>query len=228
MSITFNILTLFPELFPGPLKASITGKAHEKGLWDVKPTNIRDFAKDNYRSVDDTPFGGGAGMVMRADILEPALLSIDNPGRKIFMSPRGTPLKQPLVEELAQEETMTILCGRYEGVDQRFLDHHEFEEISIGDYVLAGGEIPALTLMEACIRLIPGAVGNVDTPIEESFSNNLLEYPHFTKPAHWETADGTILDVPEVLRSGNHQKIEQWRSEKALEITQKKRPDLLE
>lgn len=223
----FNILTLFPEFFPGPLSASITGKALEKGLWSFHATNIRDFAKDNYRSVDDTPFGGGAGMVMRADILEPAFLSITNPGRRLYLGPRGRPLTQQGVEELGQEDNMTLLCGRYEGVDQRFLDVYEFEEISIGDYVLAGGEIPAMVLMEACIRLIPGAVGNARTPIEESFSDNLLEYPQYTKPATWTTKDGDAYDVPEILRSGDHKKIEKWRREKSLEITRAMRPDLL-
>lgn len=223
----FNILTLFPELFPGPLNASITGKAREKGLWSYTATNIRDYARDNYRSVDDTPFGGGAGMVMRADILESAFLSIPDPGRRIYLGPRGRPLTQQRVEDIGREESLTLLCGRYEGVDQRFLDAYEFEELSIGDYVLAGGELPAMVLMEACIRLIPGAVGNADTPIEESFSDNLLEYPHYTKPAAWTTKNGETYDVPEILRSGDHKKIEQWRREKSLETTRTIRPDLL-
>lgn len=224
----FNILTLFPELFPGPLEASITGKALDKDIWSYNAVNIRDYATDNYRSVDDTPFGGGAGMVMRADILESALSSIDNPGRKIYMSPRGKPLTQQMVTQFSIETTLTLLCGRYEGVDQRFLDVHGFEEISIGDYVLAGGEIPAFALMESCIRLLPGAVGNADTPVEESFSNpHLLEYPHYTKPAQWTAADGRTYNVPDILRSGDHGKIADWRADKAQDITRKNRPDLL-
>ena len=236
----FNILTLFPELFPGPLAASVTGKALEKKLWSVRTVNIRDYATDNYRSVDDTPFGGGAGMVMRADILEAALLSFNKkkpsedggskPARRVFMSPRGKPLTQNLVEELAREDEITILCGRYEGVDQRFLDQYNFEDISIGDYVLAGGEIPALAVMEACIRLLPGALGNAATTGEESFSEKtggLLEYPQYTKPAIWTTCNGNILNVPEVLRSGDHGKIEKWRTAQSLEVTRRLRPDLL-
>ena len=228
----FNIMTLFPELFPGPLSASITGKAHDKNIWSYSTINIRDFATDNYRSVDDTPFGGGAGMVMRADILESAFLSLSTTscppsGRRLFLSPRGTPLTQKIVQELTQEESLTLLCGRYEGIDQRFLDVYQFEEISIGDYILAGGEIPALALMEACIRLLPGAVGNAQTPVEESFSQDLLEYPQYTKPADWIARDGISHRVPDILRSGDHKKIKQWRESEALSVTRKNRPDLL-
>ncbi len=227
MSLTFKILTLFPEMFPGSLGQSLSGRALENQIWSFDTTNIRDFANNTHKSVDDTPYGGGAGMVMRADIIEAALLSIENPGRKIYMSPRGRPLTQALVKEFAAAPALTILCGRYEGVDQRVLDAHDFEEISIGDYVLSGGEPAAMILMDACIRLLPGVMGNDDTPLEESFSNGLLEYPHYTRPATWEDAQGIAHDVPDVLQSGNHAKIREWREKQSLELTQKRRPDLL-
>lgn len=222
-----NILTLFPDMFPGSLGQSLSGKALERGDWGYSAINIRDFTKDVHKTVDDTPFGGGAGMVMRPDIIESALLSIENPGRKIYMSPRGKPLTQALAQELAAESALTLLCGRYEGVDQRVLDAHEFEEISIGDYVLSGGEPAALTLMDACIRLLPGVMGNTETTDEESFSNGLLEYPHYTRPAEWTAENGKTLSVPEVLTSGNHQKIAEWRHEQSLSLTKTRRPDLL-
>jgi tRNA (guanine37-N1)-methyltransferase len=226
-----NILTLFPEMFPGTLGHSLGGKALEQGLWSYKAVNIRGFAADRHKTVDDTPFGGGAGMVMRADVIEKALLALSlgerKIGRKIYLSPRGKPLTQNLVKELAEEETLTLLCGRYEGVDQRVLDAYEFEEISVGDYVLSGGEPAAMILMDACIRLLPGVMGNEDTPSEESFSEGLLEYPHYTRPAEWTTADGRAFEVPEILRSGDHGKIAVWRREKSLELTNERRPDLL-
>lgn len=190
MTWTVNILTLFPEMFPGMLGQSLSGRALEKKLWAYNAINIRDFAQDKHKTVDDTPFGGGAGMVMRADVIEGALLSIQKPGRKIYLSPRGKALNQKLVEELKSEESITLLCGRYEGVDQRVLDAHGFEEISIGDYVLSGGEPAAMILMDACIRLLPGVMGNDETAGEESFSNGLLEYPHYTRPAEWTDANG--------------------------------------
>lgn len=230
MSWHVNILTLFPEMFPGSLGQSLSGKALERGDWSYDCINIRDFGEGAHKAVDDTPYGGGAGMVMRADIIEQALLSVSQPGRKIYLSPRGKPLTQPLVKELSAQASLTLLCGRYEGVDQRVLDAHEFEEISIGDYVLSGGEPAALILMDACIRLLPGVMGNDDTADNESFGANtggLLEYPHYTRPASWESATGVHLDVPEVLTSGNHAKIEDWRRERSLEITEKVRPDLL-
>lgn len=222
-----HILTLFPEMFPGSLGQSLSGKALESGIWAFNAVNIRDFASGVHKSVDDTPYGGGAGMVMRADIIEKALLSVKNPGRKIYLSPRGKPLTQGLVKELAAEPALTLLCGRYEGVDQRVLDAHDFEDISIGDYVLSGGEPAAMILMDACIRLLPGVMGNEATPDEESFSNGLLEYPHFTRPAEWMDSHGTKRDVPEVLQSGNHAKIKEWREEQSLALTKARRPDLL-
>ncbi len=227
MSWHTNILTLFPEMFPGSLGQSLSGKALESGLWSYSAVNIRDFAEGVHKSVDDTPYGGGAGMVMRADIIEKALLSVKQPGRKIYLSPRGKPLTQKLAQELAQEQTLTLLCGRYEGVDQRILDAHEFEEISIGDYVLSGGEPAALILMDACIRLLPGVMGNEDTPLEESFSQGLLEYPHYTRPAEWTDSHGITHSAPEILKSGNHAKIAEWRHEQSEKITKERRPDLL-
>ncbi|GJL84534.1 MAG: tRNA (guanine-N(1)-)-methyltransferase [Micavibrio sp.] len=228
MSWHINILTLFPDMFPGSLGQSLSGKALEKNIWSYDTINIRDFAEGVHKSVDDTPYGGGAGMVMRADIIEKALLSIENPGKKIFLSPKGRVLDQKMAQNLSQTSAITLLCGRYEGVDQRILDAHDFEEVSIGDYVLSGGEPAALTLMDACIRLLPGVLGNAETPTEESFSTpNLLEYPHYTKPASWNASDGKTHDVPEILQSGDHGKIKAWRQEQAQKITQKRRPDLL-
>lgn len=223
-----HILTLFPELFPGPLGHSITGRALEKGLWSIDALSIRDFAQDKHKTVDDVPFGGGAGMVMKPDIIERALLSIPQRGRLIYMSPRGTPLTQSLVKELAQEPALTILCGRYEGVDQRILDAYGFEEISIGDYVLTGGEMAAHILLDATVRLLPGVLGNDTTTDEESFSNGLLEYPHYTRPSSWTDANGEQRDVPDVLTSGHHANVAKWRHEQSLTLTKERRPDLLE
>ena len=227
MTLTFNILTLFPEMFPGSLGQSLAGKALERGDWAYNAVNIRDFASGVHKSVDDTPYGGGAGMVMRADVIEASLLSVPKPGRKIYLSPRGKPLKQALVQELAETPDITLLCGRYEGVDQRVLDAYDFEEVSIGDYVLSGGEPAALILMDACIRLLDGVMGNSETVSEESFSNGLLEYPHYTRPAEWETSNGKTLEVPEVLRSGDHKKIKEWREEESRKVTCQRRPDLI-
>lgn len=222
-----NILTLFPEMFPGTLGQSLSGRALENGLWSYNAVNIRSFTIDKHKTVDDTPCGGGAGMVMRPDIIEKALLSLEKPGRKIYLSPRGKPLTQSLVKELSETPVLTLLCGRYEGVDQRVLDAHNFEEISIGDYVLSGGEPAAMILMDACIRLLPGVMGNAETPAEESFSDGLLEYPHYTRPADWIAADGQTYSVPEVLRGGNHAEINKWRREQAENLTRARRPDLL-
>lgn len=224
---TVNLLTLFPEMFPAMLGQSLSGRALEKNIWALNTINIRDFATDKHKTVDDTPFGGGAGMVMRPDVIEAALLSILTPGRKIYMSPRGKVLDQALVQELATTDALTILCGRYEGVDQRILDAHDFEEISIGDYVLSGGEPAAMILMDACIRLLPGVMGNDDTAGEESFSNGLLEYPHYTRPAEWVAADGKTYTVPEILTSGHHGKVAEWRHQQSLELTRARRPDLM-
>ncbi len=223
-----NLLTLFPDMFPGPLGQSLSGRALEGKIWSFRTINIRDFATDKHKTVDDTPFGGGAGMVMRPDVIEKALLSIPTPGRKIYLSPRGKLLNQSLVQELAAAENITLLCGRYEGVDQRILDAGEFEEISIGDYVLSGGEPAAMILMDACIRLLPGVMGNETTPDEESFSNGLLEYPHYTRPAEWISADGQTRCIPDILRSGHHGDVAKWRLQQSERITRERRPDLLQ
>lgn len=216
-------------MFPGPLGQSISGKALDAGKWSYATINPRDFATDKHGTVDDTPYGGGAGMVLRADVLESALLSIppSSRGRIIYMSPRGKVLNQNLVQELSSEPNLTILCGRYEGVDQRFLDAYDVEEISIGDYVLSGGEPAAIITMDACIRLLDGVMGNEDTAGDESFSNGLLEYPHYTRPAQWTDANGETHDVPEILKNGHHAKIKQWQAEQSLAITKTNRPDLL-
>ena len=222
-----NLLTLFPEMFPGYLGQSISGRALENGAWSFTSSNIRDFATDRHKTVDDTPYGGGAGMVMRADVIEAALLSLPQPGRKIYMSPRGQTLNHALVTELVQAPALTILCGRYEGVDQRVLDAHGFEEVSIGDYVLSGGEPAAMIVMDACIRLLPGVMGNHTTVDEESFTNGLLEYPHYTRPATWVDAHGTSHDVPAILQSGNHGAVAKWRHAQSVALTKARRPDLL-
>ncbi|MES2729888.1 MAG: tRNA (guanosine(37)-N1)-methyltransferase TrmD [Pseudomonadota bacterium] len=227
MGFHINILTLFPELFPGFLGHSLSGRALTRGDWSLSAVNIRDFAGDKHKTVDDTPYGGGAGMVMRADVIESALLSLPTPGKCIYMSPRGLPLTHDKVVALTQSAPLTILCGRYEGVDQRVLDAHNFEEISIGDYVLSGGEQAAMILMDACIRLLPDVMGNVDTASEESFTDGLLEYPHYTRPAAWQDATGATHAVPDVLQSGNHAAIAQWRHAQSVTLTQERRPDLL-
>jgi tRNA (guanine37-N1)-methyltransferase len=226
-SLHINFLTLFPELFPGFLRHSITGRALEKQIWSCNAVNIRDFATDKHATVDDVPFGGGAGMVMKPDIIERALLSLPATGRKIYMSPRGKVLTQTIAQELSTEPTLTILCGRYEGVDQRVLDAYGFEEISIGDYVLTGGEQAAQIMCDAIIRLIPNVVGNENTTGDESFSNGLLEYPHYTRPAIWIDANGTEHKVPDVLLSGHHKNIDEWRQQQSEDITRARRPDLL-
>ncbi len=222
-----HILTLFPGMFPGSLSESLSGKALEKGLWAFDTVDIRAFATDRHRTVDDTPFGGGAGMVIRPDVIESAVLSIPDPGRKLYLSARGRKLDQRLVEDLAHEPALTLLCGRYEGVDQRVIDAQGFEEVSIGDYVLSGGEPAALILMDACIRLLPGVMGNVQTAAEESYGpEGLLEYPHYTRPAQWVDASGQIREVPDVLTSGNHAEIARWRRRQSEWVTQERRPDL--
>lgn len=223
----FQILTLFPEMFPGPVGCSVTGRALEKNVWSYEAIQIRDFATDKHKTVDDVPFGGGAGMVMKPDVIEAALLSLPQRGRTIYLSPRGKVLTQALVEELSQEPILTLLCGRYEGVDQRVLDAHQFEEVSIGDYVLTGGELAAYVLMDSVIRLLPEGVGNPATPDEESFTNGLLEYPHYTRPAQWTDSHGVSRPVPEILTSGHHGKVAEWRHEQSLELTKVRRPDLL-
>ena len=222
-----SILTLFPEVFPGLLGASLPGKALKDGIWALETLDIRSFARDKHASVDDTPYGGGAGMVMRPDVLDAAIKGAEakfgKASRKIYLSPRGRVLDQALVRELAAEESLLLLCGRYEGVDQRVIDVEGLEEISLGDFVLAGGEVAAMALIEACVRLLPGVLGNADTLGEESFEAGLLEYPHYTKPQEWHG-----MKVPEVLISGHHEKVRVWRHEQAEKITAARRPDLFE
>ena len=217
-----SILTLFPEIFPGPLGVSLIGKALSNKIWDLNLINIRDFANDKHKSVDDTPYGGGAGMVMRPDIIELALNSISHfPGPRICLTPRGKKLTQAKVKKLSLDEGLVLLCGRYEGIDQRVIDYYNFEEISIGDYVVTGGESAAIVLLESVLRLLPNVLGGVDTLEEESFSDNtLLEYPQYTKPKEWNG-----LNVPEVLTSGDHGKIKSWRDKKRVEITKIRKLD---
>lgn len=224
-----RILTLFPDMFPGFLGDSLAGRALEKGIWDIETVNIRDFATDNHKTVDDTPSGGGAGMVMRADIVDKAISSGKN-GRLLMMSPRGRQFNQAFAEELALEGLVTFLCGRYEGIDQRVLDAHDIEEVSMGDFVLSGGEPAAMIMLDAIIRLLPNVMGNKSTIDEESFSDNpdglLLEYPHYTRPAIWVDNNGVERLIPEVLSSGHHGKIAEWRRTEAEKITKLRRPDL--
>lgn len=221
-----KIFTLFPEMFPGMLGLSLSGKSLEKGLWKLETVQLRDYATDPHKTVDDAPFGGGAGMVMKPDILDRALSAHQPLGRFIYMSPRGRPLTQALAKELSQEKQLSILCGRYEGVDQRLLDAYHAEEISIGDYVLSGGEPAAMILLDACVRLLPDVVGNAATHDEESFSGGLLEYPHYTRPQVWTGPDGVERSVPEILTSGHHGKVKEWRLKQAEILTQERRPDL--
>lgn len=217
----FNILTLFPEMFE-PIKQSIIGKAVEKNIVEINLINIRDFSKDKHKKVDDTPYGGGAGMVMRADVVYDAYKSIkDSKTKVIYLSPKGKTLNQKMVEKLSKEESLTLLCGHYEGIDQRVIDKIVDEEISIGDYVLTGGEIPAMVLIDSVSRYIPGVLSH-ESIKEESFSNGLLEYPQYTRPEIFEGEK-----VPEILISGHHEKIEEWRKKESLQITKIKRPDLL-
>jgi tRNA (guanine37-N1)-methyltransferase len=259
-----TVITLFPEMFPGPLAFALAGKARDNGVWDMNCVNPRDFATDPHKTVDDTPFGGGAGMILKPDILERAILSVqsgpsgqargpqalesspsglsrgpqaardprvtpeDLGSKRIYLSARGRKLTQKIVQELAQTPHVTLLCGRYEGVDQRVLDAYGFDEICVGDYVLSGGEVAALTLMDACIRLLPGVMGNTQTAGDESFTDpTRLEYPHYTRPAVWTDARGAAHPVPDILTSGDHGKVAKWRAEQATAHTAKMRPDLL-
>ncbi len=225
MSFRSTVLTLYPEMFPGHLGLSLAGKALEAGTWSLETVQIRDFATGKHRNVDDTPAGGGAGMVMRADVLARAIdaVSPDSDSRpRLLMSPRGKPLTQARVRELAAGPGAVIVCGRFEGVDQRVIDARHLEEVSVGDYILSGGEPAAQVLLDAVVRLLPGVMGNEASGEEESFENGLLEHPHYTRPAEWEGRT-----IPEVLTSGNHAKIAKWRREQAEKLTRERRPDLL-
>ena len=220
---TVRVLTLFPQMFPGPLGQSIAGQALAAGAWALETVDIRDFARDKHRSVDDTPFGGGPGMVMRPDVVDAAIGAAlaDGRGPVVYLSPRGRLLTQAVAHELAARPTLTLLCGRYEGIDERVLEARQVEEISLGDFVLSGGEPAAIALTDAVVRLLPGVVGAPATLEEESFERGLLEYPHYTRPAEWQGRT-----VPEVLLSGHHEKIRAWRLAQAEQVTRDRRPDL--
>ena len=221
-----TVLTLYPEMFPGPLGISLAGRALADGIWSLEAVQIRDFATDRHRSVDDTPAGGGAGMVMRADVLAAAVDSVlaERPDAPMLaMSPRGRPLDQSLVRELAAGPGVSILCGRFEGMDERLFEARPIVTVSIGDYVLSGGEPGAIVLLDACVRLLPGVMGAASSGEEESFESGLLEYPQYTRPQMWEGRT-----IPEVLRSGDHAKIAAWRKARAEEETRLRRPDLIE
>ena len=223
MTFAATVLTLYPETFPGPLGVSLAGRALGEGRWTLDAVNIRDFATDRHRSVDDTPAGGGAGMVLRADVVAAALDSVADRRPVLAMTPRGRPLIQARVRALAAGPGAVILCGRFEGFDERLFDARPVEEVSIGDYVLSGGEMGALVLLDACVRLLPGVMGAASSGVEESFEQGLLEYPHFTRPQMWEGRE-----VPQVLRSGDHAKVAAWRKARAEADTRLRRPDLWE
>ena len=226
MSFTAQILTLYPEMFPGPLGVSLAGRALGEGKWACDPIQIRDFAADKHRTVDDTPAGGGAGMVLRADVLGKA---VDHALEKrpdlpvLAMTPRGQPITQARVRDLAAGPGATILCGRFEGFDERIFDARPIEQVSMGDIILSGGEMAALLLLDACVRLLPGVMGAASSGVEESFETGLLEYPHYTRPVEWEGRK-----IPQVLRSGDHAKIAAWRKQRAEDDTRLRRPDLWE
>lgn len=219
------VLTLFPEMFPGPLAVSLVGQALNAGLWTLAPVQIRDFGLGRHRAVDDTPAGGGAGMVLRADVLAAAIdhargSASDMP--LIYLSPRGEPMTQALVRELSAGPGVILLAGRFEGIDERVIPARKIREISVGDYVLSGGELAGMVLIDACVRLLPGVLGGHDSLAHESFENGLLEYPQFTKPREWEGRA-----IPEILLSGDHKKIAEWRKSQSIELTRSRRPDLL-
>jgi tRNA (guanine37-N1)-methyltransferase len=216
-----SVLTLFPEMFPGPLGHSLAGRASARSIWALDALNIRDFATDRHRSVDDAPFGGGAGMVMRADVVGAAISAVADGRPLIFLTPRGRLFGQDDARRLALGPGVILLCGRYEGVDQRVIDAYGFDEISVGDYVLSGGEPAAIAVLDAAVRLLPGVMGAAESAAEESFSAGLLEYPHYTRPAEWQGRQ-----VPEVLLSGDHEALAEWRRAEAERITRERRPEL--
>jgi tRNA (guanine37-N1)-methyltransferase len=217
-----SVLTIFPDMFPGPLGLSLAGKALASGAWSLDVVDIRDFATDKHRTVDDTPAGGGPGMVMKADVLGRAIDATESYGRpRLLLSPRGTPLTQARVEELTREAGVVLVCGRFEGIDERVIAARGLEEVSVGDYVLSGGEIAAMALIDACVRLLPGVMGAAESGAEESFTDGLLEYPHYTRPQLWEGRP-----IPEILTSGDHAKVAAWRRAEAERLTKERRPDL--
>jgi len=220
-----KVITLFPAAFPGVLGESLTGKALQNGLWQLETIDLREFGVGKHRNVDDTPAGGGAGMVLRADVLgaaiDQAMAGVTGNWPLIYLSPRGAPMTQSLMQDLAQADGVTLLCGRFEGVDERVLEHYAIQEVSLGDFVMTGGEIAAQALIDATVRLIPDVLGNVESAIDESFSSGLLEHPQYTRPADWQGRA-----IPEVLMSGHHGKVAEWRHARSEEITRTRRPDL--
>ena len=224
MTFAATILTLYPEMFPGPLGISLAGRALERGDWSCETVQIRDFAKDRHRTVDDTPAGGGAGMVLKPDVIGAALASVGEGRPVLAMTPRGKPISQARIREIAQGPGVAVLCGRFEGFDERLFEARPFiEEVSLADIVLSGGETAAIAILDACIRLLPGVMGAASSGTEESFEDGLLEYPHYTRPQEWEGRT-----IPEVLRSGDHAKIAAWRKQRSEEMTRLRRPDLWE
>ena len=223
--MNFKILTLFPELFPGPLSHSIIGAALKKKIFSIETINIRDFANNRAKTVDDKPFGGGAGMILKPDVLQRAydfsLKKKEKKTKTIYLSPSGVKLNYDKLIEINKYKSVIIICGKYEGIDSRFIQHNDIEEVSVGDYVLSGGEIASFILIDACVRLIPEVLGNKNSLISESFQNHLLEYPQYTKPRVWES-----LEVPEILLNGNHEKVSEWKLKKSIEMTKIMRPDL--
>jgi tRNA (guanine37-N1)-methyltransferase len=225
LSFAADVITLFPELFPGPLGASVIGRGAAVGHWSLAVTQLRDFATDRHHSVDDTPAGGGAGMVLKPDVLAAAIDAVshqNDPRPRLLMSPRGEPLTQARARALAAGPGVVIVCGRFEGIDERVMEARNLDEVSIGDYVLAGGEVAAMVLLEAVVRLIPGVLRGADSHADESFENGVLEYPQYTRPAEWEGRA-----IPPVLTGGDHAKIERWRREQSEALTRARRPDLL-
>ena len=221
MTFAATVLTLFPEMFPGPLGHSLAGRALEKGIWSLDARDIRAHATDRHRTVDDHPAGGGAGMVLKPDVLAAAIDVAPRQGPRLLMSPRGEPLTQALVRDLAAGQGLLIVCGRFEGVDERVIDGRGLREVSVGDYVLSGGEPAAMVLLDAVVRLLPGVMGKAESGTEESFEDGLLEHPHYTKPNLWEG-----VEIPEILLSGDHRAIAAWKRRKREEITRARRPDL--
>ena len=223
MTWSVNIITLFPDMFPGTLGHSLAGRALQEKVWEYNTVQPRDFAVGVHKSVDDTAFGGGAGMILRADIMDAALTSIPDIQHMpiVYLSPRGKPLNQEMVKKFTKIPKITLICGRYEGIDERLLQHWRVEEVSIGDYILSGGELAAQVFLDACVRLLPGVMGGADSHLEETFEEDLLEYPQYTRPQVWKD-----MAVPDVLVSGHHEKIRQWRRSQSEELTKQRRPDL--
>ena len=222
---TSYVLTLFPEMFPGPLDFSITGKALKEKKWNLKSINLRDFSIKGPKNVDDKPYGGGSGMIIKNEVIDNAIKSVTKDLKDyslIYLTPKGKKITQTKIKKLVKKNNLILISGKYEGIDQRVIDKWKMDEVSIGDMVLSGGEIPAMCLLDACVRLLPGVIGSIDSLKNETFENNLLEYPHYTKPSNWKGKK-----VPKVLLSGNHKKIKEWREKESVKITKLRRPDLL-